>query len=117
MFDDFPNEFWPAMAYALWRYDAEAADWVAHAYHWLNVTEAFAWFAVAVYVGRRLVRQHRATVWESVYVMLFVVFGVSDLIESRVVPVWLIVAKGLIFAGIVGVRWKLVKDHYPQAKF
>ncbi|MEM6459572.1 MAG: hypothetical protein AAF710_09300 [Planctomycetota bacterium] len=117
MFDDFPREFWPAMAYVLWRYDPASADAVATAYHWLNVTEAFAWFAVAVYVGRRLVRHRRAVGWESAYVLLFVVFGVSDLVESRVVPVWLIAAKGLIFAGIVAVRWKLVRSYYPDAKF
>lgn len=115
MFDDFPHEIGPAMRYVLWRYDPH--DALASGYHWLNVCEAIAWFAIAVFVGQRLVRQHKAVTLEAAYLLLFVLFGVSDLWESRVVPLWLIAAKGVIFAGILAVRWRLVKRHYVGAKF
>ena len=115
MFKDFPNEFWPAMRYELWRYDPN--DGLGAAYHYVNVTEAWAWFGIAGYVGWRMIRHRRHLPLELTYVALFVVFGISDLWESQVVPMWLIAAKGLIFAGIVSVRWPLVKWHYVGAKF
>lgn len=115
MFEDFPREFFPVMHYELWRYRPD--DALAHAYHWLNVCEAFAWFFIAALVARRLIRQHLAPCWESVYFFLFIAFGVSDLWESQAVPVWLIAAKGLIFTGIVLSRRVLIKHHYREAKF
>ena len=115
MFNDFPREFWPAMRYVLWRYDAN--DALAVGYHWLNLCEAIAWFVIAGIVGWRMVRQHRAVAWELVYVGLFIAFGLSDVWESYQVPLWLIAAKGLIFGGIVMVRAVLVKRYYPGAKF
>ena len=114
VFDDFPNAFGPAMRYELWRYDP--ADGLSWGYHWLNVVEAWAWFAIAAYVGIRFLRFRRSLVWEPCYVGLFVVFGVSDLWESRVVPMWLVAAKGVIFGGIVGVRWVVVRWLYPGRK-
>ena len=115
MFKDFPNEFWPAMGYELWRYDP--SDGLGAAYHYLNVAEAWAWFGIATYVGWRMIRHRKHLPLELTYIALFVVFGISDLWESQVVPMWLIAAKGLIFAGIVSVRWPLVKRHYVRAKF
>lgn len=115
MFADFPREFWPALRYVLWRYDP--SDTLSAGYHWINVAEAVAWFVIAAVVVRRMRRQHKAVRWEAVYALLFIVFGVSDLWESRVVPVWLVAAKGLIFAGIVAVRHVLVKRYYVGAKF
>ena len=115
MFDDFPREFWPAMRYVLWRYDP--SDALAVGYHWLNLCEAVAWFVIAAVVARRMFKHRRAPVWESLYVTLFVVFGLSDVYEAYAVPLWLIAAKGFIFMGIVAVRAVLVKRHYPGAKF
>lgn len=115
MFEDFPRAFWPALQYELWRYDP--ADSLTVAYHWLNVVEAMAWFMIALAVGRRMIRCRRSVGWESLYVLLFITFGLSDLWESRVVPMWLIAAKGLIFAGILAVRHQLMRHHYPDAKF
>lgn len=115
MFNDFPDEFLPAMRYVLWRHDP--ADGLASVYHWVNVVEACAWFLIAAYVGVRFLRHRRSFLWEPLYVLLFVAFGVSDLWESRVVPVWLIAAKGLIFAGIVAVRVPVVRRLYPGRKF
>lgn len=115
MFEDFPDEFVPAMQYELWRYDP--SDGLATAYHWLNVCEAMAWFAIAAWVGIRFLRHRRSFLWEPLYVALFVVFGLSDLWESQVVPMWLVAAKGLIFGGIVAVRFPVVKRLYPGKAF
>ncbi|MEM9417680.1 MAG: hypothetical protein AAGA25_01325 [Planctomycetota bacterium] len=115
MFEDFPSDFWPAMQYELWRY--REGDPLAVAYHWLNICEAIVWFIIAGIVARRLFQEHRAPLWEVYYLGLFVVFGVSDLWEAQVIPVWLIVAKGIIFLNIVGVRRVLIRRFYPEARF
>ena len=115
MFDDFPKEFWPALCYELWRYDPDHA--VAVGYHWLNICEGFAWFAIAIYVVLRMIQYHESPKWEVAYAVFFVLFGISDLWESRVVPVWLIPIKGLILTGILTARHRLVKHHYQNAKF
>ncbi|MEO1235445.1 MAG: hypothetical protein AAFX76_01515 [Planctomycetota bacterium] len=115
MFDDFPREFWPAMQYVLWRYEAQ--DGLAIGYHWLNLAEAVAWFVVAAVVARRLVRRHRRPGWEAVYVGLFVLFGLSDVFEAYRVPVWLVAAKGLNFAAIVAVRRFIVRRVYAGSRF
>ena len=64
-----------------------------------------------------MVRHRRSLGWESLYVALFIVFGISDVWEAYVVPLWLIAAKGLIFVGIIAVRAVLVGRYYPGAKF
>ena len=65
---------------------------------------------------RRHLRRTTGGVWDWVYVALFAVFGLSDVLESQVVPMWLLAAKGLIFAGIVAVRWIVVRRYYPGSK-
>ncbi|MEM8782179.1 MAG: hypothetical protein AAGE65_04910 [Planctomycetota bacterium] len=107
MFDDIPSEFWPAMRHVLWRYDAN--DALAVAYSYLNVAEAIAWFVIAAWVVRRAWVDPK-TAWEWAYALAFVVFGLSDVWESYAVPMWLIAAKGLIFAAILGLRWRVKRD-------
>lgn len=103
------------MLYVLWEYDP--ADGLAVAYHWLNLAEATAWFVIAAVVARRLYRQRRRPGWELVYAGLFVLFGLSDVIEAYRVPLWLVAAKGLNFAAIVAVRQLIVRRVYVGAKF
>ena len=113
VFRDVPGEFWPAMVHVLWRVDY--GDPVAAAYSILNLLEALAWFGVAGWVIRRRLRRGRSRI-EWVYAGLFVAFGLTDVVESQLVPIWLIAVKGMIFGGILGVRWIVVKRCYPGAK-
>ncbi len=64
----------------------------------------------------RFLRHCKSFLWEPLYVLLFVIFGISDLWESQVVPVWLVAAKGLIFLGIIAVRVPIVMRLYPGKK-
>jgi len=70
---------------------------------------------VAIWVMRRHWRKEGGA-WDYVYALLFVIFGITDFIESQVVPLWLIASKGLIFGGILIVRWIVVRQYYPGAK-
>lgn len=122
LFPEMPDQFWPAMRHVLWRVDPE--DALSIGYSTLNVVEAIAWFAVAVWVLVRLKRRKpvggalglSGAAWCRIYALAFVVFGLSDVMESQVVPVWLVAAKGVIFAAIVGIRFVVVRKCYPGAK-
>lgn len=115
LFPDFPRSLWPAMVYELWRYTP--GDPLGLAYRLLNLAEAAAWFVIAAGVGVRAVRLRRAPRAETLYVLLFALFGLSDVWEAHAVPLWLIAAKGLIFAGILLVRRHLLKHAYPGRRF
>ncbi|MEO0586524.1 MAG: hypothetical protein AAF078_02695 [Planctomycetota bacterium] len=113
LFGEVPGEFWPAMMHVLWRVDY--GDPLAAAYSAVNLLEAVAWFGVAGWVVRRHVREGGGA-WNFAYAAAFVVFGVSDVVESQVVPMWLIAAKGLIFGVIVWLRWEVLRRYYPGRK-
>ena len=76
---------------------------------------------MAGWVLRRRVRDKHgltdtARPWEHAYALSFLVFGLSDVLESQVVPLWLVAAKGLIFAALLICRWQVVTRYYPEAK-
>lgn len=95
------------MRHVLWRYDD--SNPLAVAYSYLNVAEAVAWFAIAGWIARRAWLDPK-THWEWAYAFALVVFGVSDVWESYAVPMWLIAAKGMIFATILLLRWPIKKQ-------
>ena len=113
LFEGMPSGFWPIMRHVLWRVDY--GDALAAGYSVLNMLEAVAWFAVAAWVVRRHVRK-RGGRWDWVYAGLFAVFGLTDVVESQVVPVWLVGVKGLVFVLILLVRWVVVRRYYVGAK-
>lgn len=81
-----------------------------------NAVEALAWFAFAVIVFYRW-RRNRKTKLEVVYSVLFLVFGLSDVMEIIAYPLWLLVAKGAILAGLLLTRRHLIRAHYVGKKF
>lgn len=102
------------MVHPLWKFDSRnITDLI---YSWFNVTEGIAWLAIALYVFRRYL-VHQKTNLEIIYTLLFIVFGISDFWESYIVQLWLIMTKGLIFAGIIIVRFRLVRKHYAGYRF
>lgn len=114
LFGDLPPGLWPALQHVVWRVDY--ASPLATGYSILNLLEAIAWFAVAAWVLRRHFKRDTGGAWDYAYFALFVVFGLSDVMESQLVPLWLIAAKGAIFIAILLVRWIVVRRYYPGAK-
>ncbi len=113
LFRDMPGEFWPAMGHVLWRLDP--SDPLALGYCVLNLLEAAAWFVVAGWVVRRHYRRGGGA-WDWAYAAAFVLFGASDVVESQIVPVWLIAAKGILFATILVLRAIVIRRYYPGAR-
>ncbi len=98
----------------LWTFRPD--DTVSVLYAWFNVLEGLAWMVIAGYVMVRFVRLRRSW-WEVAYAGLFVLFGLSDWRESYVVQPWLILAKGVVLAGILLLRRYLIRRHYPGYRF
>jgi hypothetical protein len=113
LFGGIPHDFWGAMGHVLWR--VNYGDPLAASYSVVNLLEACAWLTVAAWVIRRHVKQGGG-VWNFAYAAAFVVFGLSDVMESQIVPIWLIAAKGFIFATILWLRWVVLRRYYPGQK-
>lgn len=106
-------DFWAWMAHVLWRYDDSPESAI---YSWFNVAEAVAWWLIAAWVLVRHAR-HRRTWIEPLYVFMFIIFGLSDVLESYRVTPWLVLCKGLIFANLVVMRVHLIRVYYPRHRF
>src|SRR5487761_1382578 len=76
-----------------WRYSSREPSSFSEFYHWFNIVEGAAWCVIAGLVSRRFIK-HRKSRLEVVYAMAFVAFGLSDFVEARALPTWLILAKG-----------------------
>jgi hypothetical protein len=85
-------------------------------YFGFNALEAIAWFVFAAIVLRRWFK-HRHSPIEWLYSGLFVLFGLSDVMELFVYPVWLLLAKAVVLVGLLVCRHRLIKQHYQGAKF
>ena len=85
-------------------------------YFGFNALEAVAWFTFATIV---LVRwSHFRKSWlELMYSLLFVLFGISDVIEIFIYPLWLLIAKAAILVSLLLARRHLVQNHYSGRKF
>ena len=114
LFPAFPDTFRAAMVHPLWTGDTSSLG--SNLYSALNLLEAVAWWAVALVVGRRALREQRAPLLEGIYVAAFVIFGLTDVIESRVVNLALIGGKGLNFALILVLRAMIRRGPYADRK-
>jgi len=85
-------------------------------YAGFNAFEAAAWFTFAACVLLRWHR-HRKSRLEVVYSCLFLFFGLSDVMEIIAYPLWLLLAKAAIFAGLLLTRRHLIRVHYVGKKF
>jgi hypothetical protein len=93
---------------------AEGGFWV-EAYWWFNILEAIFWCAVGIYMLNRYLDNKKSR-WELAYVGLFFLFGLTDVREVADLPVWLLLFKGSILAGIIITRTYLVRNFYRGAK-
>lgn len=81
-----------------------------------NAFEAVAWFTFASIVLCRWNRNRKSR-REVMYSLLFLLFGISDVIEIVFYPLWLLLAKAIILAGLLLTRRHLIRVHYPGKKF
>ena len=81
-----------------------------------NAFEAVAWFTFAFIVLLRW-RRNRKTHLEIAYSILFVLFGLSDVMEIIAYPFWLLLAKAAVLAGLLLTRRHLIRVHYVGKKF
>jgi hypothetical protein len=80
-----------------------------------NAVEALFWFACAVYVLGRNACGHRAP-WEVVYGGLFVLFGLTDVVEVFQVSSPLIWVKLFILVPLFVVRHRVLGKYAPRPK-
>lgn len=85
-------------------------------YFGFNTVEAVAWFTFAAIVLFRWTRNRKSPL-EVLYSLLFLLFGISDVIEIIFYPLWLLLAKAIILAGLLFTRRHLIRVHYAGKKF
>ena len=93
----------------------EPYTWTDVACRDFNFVEAAAWFTFAVLVFRRW-RRHRQSNLEPWYVLAFVLFGVSDLIEAWFLTSWLLWWKGGNLVALFLLRRTIMRRYYHTAK-
>jgi hypothetical protein len=73
------------------------------------------WIALAALVAARFVRYRRSPI-ELMYAASYFTFGVTDFIESQLVPTWLIALKAINLAAILTLRRFVLKHYYPASR-
>ncbi len=91
--------------------DVDLGRWVYVGSNWV---EAAIWIALGIYVLVRQVRNNRSS-WGYLYSLSFLLFGLSDIIESDSLTIGLLMFKIAVFGCILCSR-KLVLQDYPGAK-
>lgn len=97
------------------RTGSEAYSWTDFACRGFNFIEAAAWFCFAGLVFRRW-RRHRRSSLEVWYVLAFILFGISDVIEAWILTSWLLWWKGINLASLFYLRRTVMQRFYPDAK-
>ncbi|MBI1347395.1 hypothetical protein GC163_14040 [bacterium] len=98
----------------LWQYDP-ARDWTENTTRYFNLLEATAWVVFAALVLIRW-KKHRRSGWEWVYAALFLAFAWTDFHEATILQSWLLWVKAIVLAGILRLRWWLLRIHYPNSR-
>lgn len=97
-----------------WTYRA-GDGWFGLLYSWFNVVEGCLWILLAGLVLRRFWKHRRSTL-ELFYALAFLAFGLTDFQESYRLTLWLILAKGINLAVLLGLRQYVLRHFYPQQK-
>lgn len=80
-----------------------------------NLVEALIWFGCAAYVVRRNAMIHRSPL-EWAYAALFVLFGLTDIVETLQVSSPLIWIKLFVLIPLFVVRSKVLGSYEPRPK-
>ena len=91
--------------------DVDMGRWIYVGFNWL---EAAIWIYLSIFVLVRQIR-NRKSQWGYLYSLSFILFGLSDIIESDSLTIGLLMFKIAVFASILCSR-KLVLQDYPGAK-
>ncbi len=86
-----------------------------HLCHYFNLCEATAWFIFAMLVFRRWLRYRRSST-EIAYLIAFLLFGVSDIIEAWKLTSWLLWWKVLNLAILLLLRRTIICRYYPDQR-
>ena len=101
-----------------WSWPRPASDpylWTDYACRGFNFVEAAAWFVFAALVLRRWQR-HRRSGLELWYALGFVLFGISDLIETQYLTSWLLWWKGVNLVALFWLRRTVLLRYYPESR-
>jgi hypothetical protein len=98
-----------------WEFDQAKATGFDAAYHWFNLLEGAAWCLLGAVVLARYLR-HRKSGLEIVYAAAFVAFGLTDFREAYELSTWLIAAKVLNLAALIGLRGYVLRRFYPAKR-
>jgi hypothetical protein len=97
-----------------WTLEPESAGGWSYLYSSFNIVEGIFWVGFAIIVLRRYL-QHRKSYWEIGYSFVFLLFGLTDFIESSQMSVPLLMAKAVILVVLFSLRSFVRKKYYPSA--
>ena len=98
-----------------WQYEPDGDSLYSAPYHWFNIAEAIAWFIFTLLVLWRWNRQRQSLI-EIAYASAFLLFGITDLLESQALTSWLIWLKLVNLIALVWLRAIVIRRFYPQSK-
>lgn len=98
------------------RVDIAEAPVFAMCYGGFNVIEGLIWTGIAGIVALRWML-HRKSGFELWYAFLFLIFGVSDVVEAFGLTVWLLLAKGVILGLLLYARMVIRREFYVGYRF
>lgn len=111
--------FWQLIWSEIWwkwnRPSSEPLTMSDLACHYFNLIEATAWFTFAVLVIWRWLRFRKSWL-EVAYAAAFVMFGVSDAIESQVLTSWLLWWKAFNLLILFRLRSLILRRFYPDRR-
>ena len=81
--------------------------------HYFNLVEAATWFVFAALVACRWAKFHRSTI-EIAYAVAFLLFGLSDIIESWFLTSWLLWWKSVNLVLLLRLRQIVIRQFYPE---
>lgn len=97
------------------RNSNEPHTWTDIACRSFNVIEAVAWFVFAGLVLHRWNRRRQSSL-ELWYALAFVLFGVSDVIETWSLTSWLLWWKAVNLLALFALRRTIMRRFHPQAR-
>lgn len=98
-----------------WTYDPADSFGFSECYHWFNILEGLVWMVFSALVLSRFLRHCRSRI-ELCYCGLFLAFGASDFVEAWQQSSWLIWLKLFNLSGLILVRRRIMRHHYPEAR-
>ena len=110
---DFLSSVWFETWWTWSRHQGQPPSLQDNLCHYFNLFEAAAWFVFAILVFRRWLRYRRSRT-EIAYMIAFLLFGVSDVIEAWRLTSWLLWWKALNLIILFLLRRSIIRRCYPD---